>query len=142
VQIGANDPLSPKADTVPASQACYRYEYVVADSLGTSTTYLSGDIEIDTNAPTAPALAYSALTNAYWSGSTLFYRSNATSGAFTITATTTDAESGIAITRSRPSLRAGPLPQVRSASEPIAGALPTQRRRRAPRTPPRPTTPA
>lgn len=96
VQIGADDPVSPVADTVPAGQACYRYEYVVADTLGNTTTYTSPDIKIDTTAPATPTLAFSALTNTYWNGSTLYYRSDAISGAFTVTASSTDANSGIA----------------------------------------------
>jgi uncharacterized repeat protein (TIGR01451 family) len=95
-QIGAADPVSPVADTVPAGQACYRYEYVVADALGNSTTYTSPDIKIDTTAPGPPTFAFSAFTNTHWNGSTLYYRSNATSGAFTVTASSTDVNSGIA----------------------------------------------
>jgi uncharacterized repeat protein (TIGR01451 family) len=95
VQIGADDPISPRADTVPAGQACYRYEYVVSDTVGNSTTYTSADIKIDTTAPAAPTFAFSAFTNTYWSGSTLFYRADATSGAFTVTAGSTDLDSGI-----------------------------------------------
>lgn len=96
VPVGAAEPVSPVADTVPAGQACYRYEYIVADTAGNPTTYTSPDIKVDTTAPSAPAVAFSALTNTFWSGSRLFYRSNATSGAFTVTASATDANSGIA----------------------------------------------
>jgi uncharacterized repeat protein (TIGR01451 family) len=96
VQIGADDPVSPVADTVPAGQACYRYEYVVADTLGNTTTYTSPDIKVDTTGPAAPTLAFSAFSNTYWNGSTLYYRSDAASGAFTVTASSTDANSGIA----------------------------------------------
>jgi uncharacterized repeat protein (TIGR01451 family) len=106
VQVGANDPVSPVADTVPAGQACYRYEYVVADTLGNSTTYTSPDIKVDTTAPATPTLALSAFTNTYWNGSTLYYRSNAASGAFTLTAGSTDANSGIA-SYALPTLPAG-----------------------------------
>jgi uncharacterized repeat protein (TIGR01451 family) len=106
-QIGADDPASPVADTVPAGQACYRYEYVVADTLGNSTTYTSPDIKIDTTAPAAaPTFAFSGFTNTHWSGSTLYYRSDATSGSFTATASASDADSGIA-SFAFPSLPAG-----------------------------------
>jgi hypothetical protein len=95
-QVGANDPVSPAANTVPADQTCYRYRYVVSDRVSNpATTYTSPDVKVDTTAPAAPALAFSALTNTYRGGSTLYYRSNATSGAFTVTATATDATSGI-----------------------------------------------
>ena len=95
-QVGANDPASPVANTVPADQTCYRYRYVVSDRVGNpATTYTSADIKVDTTAPAAPTLAFSALTNTYRGASTLYYRSNATSGAFTVTASATDATSGI-----------------------------------------------
>ncbi len=95
--VGANDPASPVADVV-ADQACYRYQYVVADIFGNATTYTSGDIKVDGTPPAAPALAFSGFTNTYWSGvgSSVFYRSAATPGSFTATASATDAASGIA----------------------------------------------
>ncbi|HEX8629218.1 MAG TPA: LamG domain-containing protein, partial [Catenuloplanes sp.] len=98
VQVGANDPTGPVADTVPAGQACYRYEYIVADTLGNTTTYFSGDIKVDTTTPTAPAFTFTAMTNTYWpgTGTTVYYRRAATSGSFTANATATDANSGIA----------------------------------------------
>ena len=96
VAVGTADPVSPVADTVPAAQACYRYEYVVADTAGNPTTYTSPDVKVDTTAPSAPSLAFSALTNTYRSASTLFYRSSAASGSFTVTAAASDAQSGVA----------------------------------------------
>ncbi len=95
--VGASDPTSPVADVV-ADQACYRYQYVVADIYGNATTYTSGDIKVDSTPPAAPALAFSGFTNTYWSGvgSSVFYRSAATSGSFAATASATDAASGIA----------------------------------------------
>ena len=64
-QVGGDDPTSPVADTV-ADQACYSYRYVVMDSLGNTTTYTSPGIKVETTAPAAPTLSYSAFTNAYW----------------------------------------------------------------------------
>jgi hypothetical protein len=94
---GGDDPVSPKADTVTAG-ACYRYQYKVADSAGNTTTYTSGDIKVDNTAPSTPTLAISSPVNAYWSGSgsTVYYRSAATSGSFVVTGTSADAQSGIA----------------------------------------------
>jgi hypothetical protein len=94
---GGTDPASPLVDTV-ADQACYSYQYVVADTLGNSSTYTSPDIKVDTTAPAAPGLALASSTNTWWpgSGSTAYYRSAATSGSFTVTASATDAASGIA----------------------------------------------
>jgi hypothetical protein len=93
---GGNDPASPLSDTV-ADQACYSYQYVVSDTLGYSTTYTSPNIKVDTTAPAAPTLAFSAFTNTWWpgSGSTVYYRSAAASGSVTATATATDAASGV-----------------------------------------------
>ncbi|MDT5037011.1 MAG: hypothetical protein QOE03_2196, partial [Micromonosporaceae bacterium] len=95
-QIGTDDPVSPVAEVV-ADQACYSYLYVVADLFGNWTTYVSGSVKVDTTAPaTAPALAFSAVSNTYVSGTTVYYRPGATSGSFTATATATDVASGIA----------------------------------------------
>ena len=90
-----SDPVSPVTDVLP-DQACYRYEYVVFDRVGNKTIYTGLNIKMDTTAPTAPTLAYSGLSNVYRNASTLYYRSNASSGAFTVTAAAADAASGIA----------------------------------------------
>ena len=85
-------------DTV-TDQACYSYRYVVMDSLGNTTTYTSPNIKVETTAPVAPTLSYSAMTNAYWSGAgstVVYYRSAASTGSFTATAAGTDPKSGIA----------------------------------------------
>ena len=93
---GGTDPVSPKSDSV-SDQACYSYRYIVKDTLGNATTYTSPDIKVDTTAPAAPSLAFSAFTNTWWpSGATVYYRSAAASGSVTVTATATDAASGIA----------------------------------------------
>jgi hypothetical protein len=94
---GGTDPTSPKSDTV-SDAACYRYQYTVADTLGNSTTYTSGDIKVDATPPSTPALVISTPVNSYWSGSgsTVYYRSGAASGSFIVTGSATDAQSGIA----------------------------------------------
>jgi hypothetical protein len=93
---GGTDPASPKSTTV-ADQACYSYQYVVYDTAGNATTYSSLDIKVDLTGPTTPSLAFSAFTNTYWSGTgSVYYRSAASSGSFTATATATDAAAGIA----------------------------------------------
>jgi Ice-binding-like/Chitobiase/beta-hexosaminidase C-terminal domain/Bacterial Ig-like domain len=96
-QVGANDPSTPKTDTVPADRTCYRYEYVVSDKVGNQTTYVSPDVKVDATAPPAPVLTFSAPTNAYWSGtgSTVFYRPGAAGGGFQITAASPDTTAGI-----------------------------------------------
>jgi hypothetical protein len=104
---GGTDPVSPTSDTV-ADQACYRYRYVVQDLLGNSRTYTSADIKVDSTAPSAPTYAFSNFTSAYWSGtgSTVFYRPGAGSGAFMATTTSTDAASGI-VSAALPTLGSG-----------------------------------
>ncbi len=85
---GGTDPASPTTDVV-TDQACYRYQYLVSDTLGHSTTYTSGDIKVSAAVPTAPNLAFSALTNTSYATGALTYISNsAAGGAFTTTATT------------------------------------------------------
>jgi hypothetical protein len=99
VQIGTGDPVSPVADTVPVGEACYRYEYVVLDSVGNSSTYVSPDIKIDTTAPASPTLAVSDTTSSYWPGgasTTVYYAAAAASGSFTVTAASTDSNAGVA----------------------------------------------
>ncbi len=94
---GGTDPVSPKSDTV-TDQACYRYRYIVQDTLGNMTTYTSPDVKVDSTGPSTPTYSFSDLVGAYWggSGSTVYYRPGAGSGGFLATATSTDAASGIA----------------------------------------------
>ena len=87
------DPAASINDVV-ADQACYRYQFVVADLLGNTATYTSADVKVDTTAPSTPTLSYSSQVNAYATGSTVYYRGSAT-GSFTVTAAATDAASGI-----------------------------------------------
>lgn len=97
-QVGAGDPATPKSDVVPADRTCYRYQYLVPDKVGNQTAYLSPEIKVDATAPPAPALSFSALTNAFWSGvgTTVFYRPGASSGGFQVSASSTDTTAGIA----------------------------------------------
>ena len=90
----ATAPTSPRTDLVDDAR-CYVYEYVVADSLGNATTYSSSEIKVDTTAPTAVSVSGTSGTNSHVVGSTVFYRSNA-AGNFSVTASASDAESGIA----------------------------------------------
>jgi hypothetical protein len=91
-QVGANDPATPKSDVVPADRTCYRYRYLVPDKVGNQAAYLSPEIKVDANPPPAPTLSFSALTNAFWSGTgtTVFYRPGAGGGGFQVTAASTD----------------------------------------------------
>ncbi|ADG73983.1 Laminin G sub domain 2 [Cellulomonas flavigena DSM 20109] len=93
----ATDPGGAPTDTV-ADQSCHRYLLTVADTLGNTTTYTSGDVKVDTVPPFAPSLTFSGFSSTAWSGtgSTVHYRSAAPSGAVTLTATASDTASGIA----------------------------------------------
>ncbi|PRY67132.1 concanavalin A-like lectin/glucanase superfamily protein [Glaciihabitans tibetensis] len=92
---GGTNPTSPKADTV-TDQACYRYQYVVGDTVGNTATYTSGNILVDGSASSTPSLAYSALTNTYATGSSIYFRSGQAAGSFTVSAAAADGQSGIA----------------------------------------------
>jgi len=65
------------------------------DEVGNVEGVQSKLIRIDTTPPSAPTLAFSGLTNASVAGSTVYYRSGA-AGGFTVTAASTDAQSGVA----------------------------------------------
>jgi hypothetical protein len=85
-------------DTTVASGTCYRYRELLSDNVGNQGTSGASNVaKVDTSAPSIPSLAFSNLSaNAYWDGSgTLYFRPSA-GGTFTVTATSTDAQSGVA----------------------------------------------
>jgi hypothetical protein len=91
--------------TTSASAAVYTSPFTVAST--TTVRYFSTDqagnveapgstpVRIDTTPPTAPSLSFGAFSNASGSGSTVYFNPAATGG-FTVTASATDAESGVA----------------------------------------------
>lgn len=81
-------------------------KYFAADVAGNASSVSTQLVKVDTSAPSAPTLAFSATTNAHASGNTVFYRSTAASGSFTISAAAADAGSGIA-SYAYPTLPAG-----------------------------------
>jgi PKD domain-containing protein/Big-like domain-containing protein len=99
----ATDPASPYADNAAGGiQAghCYKYEYIVSDNVGNTTTYTSGDVKVQTTAPASltpvPSLS-SATGNTFISGSTVYTNpQSGNSGGFTLSSTASDATSGIA----------------------------------------------
>ena len=96
----ATDPTTPYADNAAGGITtghCYQYQYVVLDNVGNSTTYTSGDVKVDTSAPSAPTPTLSAASgNAFISGTTVYTNPQAgKSGGFTVTSSPTDIQSGI-----------------------------------------------
>jgi hypothetical protein len=99
-QVGPDDPSSPFVDDAVGgitSGRCYRYEYVVPDNVGNTTTYVSQDVKVDTSGPVAPSLSLSGASgNTFVSGGTVYINAQAgRSGGFQVAAATTDSDSGI-----------------------------------------------
>jgi hypothetical protein len=76
---------------------CYRYRVSVSDNVGNVSTSVATDqARVDTSAPSAPSLQLSeSSASLYATGTTLYYRPGAGPAAFTVSAATTDGESGI-----------------------------------------------
>ena len=91
------DPATPYSNT-GLTTGCYVYQYVVLDNLGNATTYTSGEVKVDTTASSTPTRTFGSFSNVYWDGASasVFYRSNAATGSFTVTASATDVHSGVA----------------------------------------------
>ncbi|HVR05195.1 MAG TPA: N,N-dimethylformamidase beta subunit family domain-containing protein [Solirubrobacteraceae bacterium] len=82
------------AQTEPTG--CYRYTLTGTDNAGNSAS-ISTTVMVDTTPPSTPSLAFSGLSqNTYYSSAnnTLYFRP-ASGGAFTVTASASDAASGI-----------------------------------------------
>ena len=75
---------------------CYRYTLTGTDNVG-NTVSISTIVKVDTTAPSAPALVVSAATGSTAINGTIAYinAQAGKSGGFTVTATTTDSQSGI-----------------------------------------------
>jgi hypothetical protein len=89
--------LTGGADTGVTSGSCYRYQYKAADNVGNVSTAsaASADAKVDATPPTTPSLLVTGFTNSAASGNVVYYRPGG-SGRFTVTAASTDGESGIA----------------------------------------------
>jgi hypothetical protein len=89
--------LSSGADTSVASGTCYRYQVKATDNVGnvSAASQPSGDAKVDRTPPTTPALFFSGFTNTAASGNVVYFRPGG-SGSFTVTAASSDPESGVA----------------------------------------------
>ena len=73
---------------------CYRYVLTGTDNVGNTTT-ITTIVKVDTTAPAAPGLVLSdSSADVHTTGTTAFYRPAGT-GSFDVTASSTDAQSGI-----------------------------------------------
>ena len=93
-------PVTVTGTTQPAgivTGRCYRYVLSGTDNVGNAAS-VTTTVKVDASAPSSPALSVSGVTgNTYASGSTVFVNPQAgRSGSFSVSATTTDADSGIA----------------------------------------------
>ncbi|MDX6484081.1 MAG: hypothetical protein QOE95_1852, partial [Gaiellaceae bacterium] len=80
-------------------------KYAALDNVGNVESVHTRTIQVDATAPSAPTLGYSGFANAHATGSTVYFRPGS-SGGFTVTPSSTDAESGVA-SYSYPSLGTG-----------------------------------
>ena len=102
---GSPSTISGTTSQTVASGNCYLLTLTGTDNVG-NTASIGTTVKVDTTAPSVPSLVYSAETNVYASGNKVYYRPGATSGGFTVTASSSDAVSGIA-SYSFPSLGSG-----------------------------------
>ncbi|HEX3805677.1 MAG TPA: Ig-like domain-containing protein [Gaiellaceae bacterium] len=87
---GANSVSSP--DTTVVDGQCYVYTLTGTDNVGNASTISSLPVLVDTTKPT-DALALTAATGAYKSGTTVYYKGNA-AGSFKVQDTVSDGTSG------------------------------------------------
>ena len=94
---GAPATITGTTSQTVASSHCYLLTLTGTDNVGNAAS-ISTTVMVDTTAPSAPSLAYSAPTNAYYPGSgSIVYFKGGSAGGFTATASgSADADSGIA----------------------------------------------
>jgi hypothetical protein len=88
--------VSGTADTSVASGTCYRYQAKATDNVGnvSAASLPSGDAKVDRTSPSTPALFFSGFTNTASARNVVYFRPGG-SGSFTVTAASSDPESGV-----------------------------------------------
>jgi hypothetical protein len=79
------------------STGCYRYTLTGTDNVGNAVS-ISTTVKVDTSAPSSPSLTYSNATGGTYypgSGSEIFFKPTAASGAFDLAASSGDGDTGI-----------------------------------------------
>ncbi len=103
--FGPATPIIGTPSQTVTTGTCHLLTLTGTDNVG-NTSSIASTVLVDTSAPSAPTLTFSDLTNVHVSGARVFFRSGATSGSLTLTATSIDDQSGIA-TYSFPNLGSG-----------------------------------
>ena len=128
--FGSATTISGTTSQTVASGNCYLLTLTGTDNVGNAAS-ITSTVKVDTTAPTAPSLSFSALTSAYWSGTgTTLYFKGGSSGGFTLTPSSTDPETVLPTTTTRASAQAGltPLAPTRSHRPRRPGPLRSPRR--------------
>jgi hypothetical protein len=87
-------------DSDSLATGCYRYTLAGTDNAGNSATTQSAIVKVDTSPPSAPNLSFSTSGSGVYypgSGSNVYFRPSAAAGiSFTVSASSTDGDSGVA----------------------------------------------
>jgi hypothetical protein len=95
--FGSATTLAGNPDQNGLTTGCYRYTLSGTDNVGNRVS-ISTTVKVDTSAPSAPSMSFANVTGGVYyagSGSQLFFRPSAASGGFDITASSSDADTGI-----------------------------------------------
>jgi hypothetical protein len=91
---GSATDITGQSSYTVSGAACYEFTLTGTDNVGNAATDVE-TVKVDTSAPSAPSLSYSSFTNAYANGNTVYFKGGSIGG-FTLTPTSTDAETDVA----------------------------------------------